>query len=134
MFLIAALLVAEPIAPPRQTDLWISSQQSLIDLQTCVTREWVRFGRVTPLPLANGAALDFQMHQPLAMGGPGQPTLTIEFHDPGPERRITVAYRHPWSKRVAYGLFKDTGKRCFPQEWEAAALPRPGKNREGDTK
>lgn len=124
MIEIALLLAAKAIEPPRQTDLWVTSQQSLIDLQTCITREWVRYGRVTPIPMQDGTMLDFQFST-FSLTGPGKPTLTLEIHEAGNERRMTVAYRHPWSLKGTYGLFRDTGKRCFPDEWETAALPVP---------
>lgn len=127
MILIAALLAAQPIAETRQSELWLSSPQSLIDLQTCVTREWVRMGRVTPIPMADGVMLDYQLAG-IGLGGPGKPIATLEIHEAHAERKITIAYRHPWSVKNAYNWLRDTGKRCFPDEWSSAALPPPAKN------
>jgi len=110
---------------PRQTGLWLTSLQPLIDLQTCVTRQWTRFGNVTPIPLQDGAALDLQM-KGIGFGGTGgKAVTTLEIHDDGNARKITILYRHPWSSSAAYGWLRDTGKRCFPDEWDAAALVKP---------
>jgi hypothetical protein len=119
------LLAAAALEPPRPTDLWVQSQQSIIDLQTCVTRQWARFGNVTPIPLQDGVALDLQMKGIGFGGASGQAVTTLEIHDDGNARKITILYRHPWSSNAAYGWLRDTGKRCFSEEWAAAALSKP---------
>lgn len=81
-------------------------------------------GRVTPIPMTDGVALDFQLN-----GGPftgaGKPIASLEIHEGQSERKITIAYRNPWSMKSAYNWLRDTGKRCFRVEWELAALHKP---------
>lgn len=124
--IILALIAAQAMEPPRQTDFHVASNQSLSDLQACAMRELARYGRVLPVPLDNGVALDFQITGALLAGG-GKSLTTFEIRDGGDTRDITVGYRHPFSIRSAYNMLRDLAGRCFPAEWEAAALEKPKK-------
>jgi hypothetical protein len=124
MIAVALLLLiaaGSPADAPRETQAAVTSTQSLGDLQACITRAWLRFGAVTPIPMADGVALDVQMKvSPFA--APGKATLTFEIHDRGESRVLSVAYRHPISEKTALGYFRTTAKRCFAAEYAAAGL------------
>lgn len=117
MLLTLLLMAAEPIKDdPRPTGIDITSPQPLMDLQACVTRAWVRVGKITPIPIEKGVALDFQIGG--LFGGTGKPITTYEIRDAGDLRHLTVRYRHPMSAKSAVKGLRDTAKRCFPESLE----------------
>lgn len=95
--------------PPRSADLVISSPQSQADLQACVTRLLARSGRVTPVPIPDGVALDFQTP---GLFGPGRSRMSFEVADKKTHRELTATYRHPISGKLVRGLLRDAEKRC----------------------
>lgn len=120
MALLAALpAYAQDHDAPRKTGVDISTQQSLTDLQACLTRYYLKHGRVTPIPTQNGIALDFQFKSMALLAGPGKAPLTLTISELGGRRSISVEYRHPLSAKGALNLMKSGAKRCFPQEYEA---------------
>lgn len=115
--------------PPRPTGIDIPSSQPLVDLQACTIRTLAMRGTLTPVQLKDGIAIDFQLSG-MFMPATGQAIVTIEIRDANDLRHITVAYRHPFSGKSAQAFLRDTAKRCFQAEYDAAsaagtASPKP---------
>lgn len=115
---VAALAVAIGFGAPsasaaeeesRQVDLIISSQQPLPDLQRCVTRKMASAGRVTPVPIDGGVALDFQTP---GLFGPGRSRMAFNLVDRQTHREMTATYRHPLSEKMVAKLLSDAAKHC----------------------
>lgn len=111
----AAISASAAEEGPRPAGLTISSQQPLSDLQRCVTRKMASAGRVTPVPIDDGVALDFQSP---GLFGPGKARMTFNLVDRQTHRELTATYRHPLSAKLVTNLLKDAAKHC--------ADPRPG--------
>ncbi|TRW16876.1 hypothetical protein [Glacieibacterium frigidum] len=108
MILIALLLLAADADGFRDAGVEARSPETLVSLQACITRQMGRGGQVTPVPLPDGVALD------MSMGRRGKGIISVAVHDEGVERRLTMGYRHPWSAKIAAGLFNDLARSCFP--------------------
>jgi hypothetical protein len=108
-------MLAEPVPSyaHRRTDIDITSSKPLIDLQSCVTRMLMRAGRITPVPIEHGVALDFQLGN--LVGGAGPQVETYEIRDMDGVRHITIVYRHPVTAKGAVKDLRKTAERCFPE-------------------
>jgi hypothetical protein len=89
-----------------------TSTRSLLELQTCMTRYWAQAGTVTPIPLADGATLDFYTK---GMFGPGKARLSFVIRDLGQLRLLGVDYRHPLSAKGAGRALTPAVKVCSPE-------------------
>ena len=96
-------LAGAPEKFPHRISLDIVSPQSLPTLQTCISRQIGMI--VTPVPIEGGVALDLS-------ATPGYLVMTVEIRDRNSERHITIAYRHPFSEKVARKLFGDAYEKC----------------------
>lgn len=88
----------------------ISSAVPFDDLQRCVIRLMAKGGRVTPVPVKDGVALDLQMGTLFGTGGDAR--FSIQITDRADHREMTAFYRHPFSEKLAIKLLNDAGKRC----------------------
>jgi hypothetical protein len=113
MFFILALLAGAQAADgSRGTDYKLETIAPLIDLQTCITRKFSKWSEVSPIPLADGVALDVLNR---GLFGNSALMLTVELHDLGSSRLITFRYRHPMSEKAIPRVFKDAQKACVPE-------------------
>lgn len=95
----------------RPTGFHLTSNLPLEEIQACVTRFYARRGRVTPVPLPDGIALDYQVTGPLSASN----ALTIELHRLNGAVDLTPTYQHPWSAKQAIWELNHVGETCFPQ-------------------
>lgn len=123
--MLLSILLLSATDPMRTTDIDIQSSQSLVDLQSCSMRILAAHGRVTPIPVENGVSIDFQMPG-LGLTGPGEAKLAFVVTDVQGARHITATYRHPLSAKTATGMLRDTAKRCFKDEYNAASVEARG--------
>lgn len=121
--LVLIVLLASVQAPDgsRSTDYRIETAAPLIELQTCITREFNRFAQVAPVPIADGVALDIVQRN---LFGMGSLFVSIELRDAGEKRSIGFRYRHPMAEKSPPKFFKDAERKCVPESMAAPSSPR----------
>ena len=99
----------------RPTDFHLTSKLPLDQIQACVARFYAKRGRVTPVPLPDGIALDYQVTGPFSASN----ALTVEIRHRDGVVDLTTTYQHPWSAKQAKWELRHVGQTCFPD-----ALPK----------
>lgn len=109
-----------PLKPPRDAGIRVTSNQSLMDLQSCTIRQMARDNNTVVLvPLPNGVAID--MTRPNGRGKAQAARYSLHIRDLGNQRELSVFYRHPFSRGSAHQHTKIIARRCFASEYGVTA-------------
>ena len=113
LFLIALLASVQAPDGSRSTDYTVETAAPLVELQACIMRKYGTVGEATPIPMADGVALDLNAPRTL-IGLRKQAILTAEIHEKDDRRLITFRYRHPLSEKAIPRYFSAYQKACAP--------------------